>query len=215
VSLNNFQKNIYNTHLKHFRNGGPWKARQDFSDISVENKNYLNKLEAFFSKFKHISLDDFFEAPRILHPDEPTPLLHFFTTRAAIKNYNLAQKIKLDRDPDQQIVSIKVGLEYITSFCLKTKIQLEEYPNHFSGIMPTWTEHYRQHLVNPYCLMEFKNLNINFESDEMDLWIPNLRESFKSFKTRYHNSNKTKFLVKEAYKKLSLLINQELTKSPN
>ncbi len=215
MNPSNFQKNIYNTHLKHFRNGGPWKARQDFTDLTDENKNYLNKLEAFFVKFNHINPDEFFGSPKILHPEEPTPSLHFFTTRASIKTYNLAQRIKLDKDPDQQILPIKRGLEYIASFCVKTKISFEDYPNHVVGIMPSWTEHYRQHLVNPYCLMEFRNLDTSFETDEMDLWIPNFKETFKAFKSRYHNSSKAKHVVKEAYKKLSHLINQQLTVPQN
>lgn len=205
------EQQIYNCYLRHQRNGQAWKPRKNFDDISDSTCLYLKKLHAFFIKFPHIKWDDFFGAPRFLHPDESTPPLSFFITRAAIKSYSLFQKAILDQSPDNQIEDIKEGFKFITEYCLSQNIPLSQYLHICHGTMPVWTEHYRLHLVNPYCLMELGGLDIfNFESDERDTWIPNLAEQLSAFRNRYHNSNKAKSLVKEATQKVKTFIDLKL-----
>jgi hypothetical protein len=209
--MTDLQKQIYNCYLKYSRNGQPWKPRKDFSDISTENENLLARLSEFFLKFKHIKCDAFFEAPIILHPDEKYPPLKFFISRGAIKTYNLFYKQKENSSPENQLEWIKEGLKFITNFCIENKISFEDYVFCKKGNMPTWTEHYGQHLISPYCLMEFSNLDINkLEEDERELWCPGLAQNFSSFKYRYHNSPKTKQLLKTAIPQLKKIINQSL-----
>lgn len=211
MSLNNFEQRIYNCYLKHFRNGQPWKPRQNFDDLSDTNVFLLKRLSLFFSKFPHIELDDFFGAPRALHPDENTPSLEFFISRAAIKSYNLFLKKKEDASPEKQHDSIKDSFKFITKFCLDNFILLEDYIQHRKATMPSWMEHYRQHSINPYCLFELGNLELEaFEEDELELWIPGLKNKISSYKSRYSNCEKTKTLVKEATKRIKKLIKEQL-----
>ena len=206
------EKNIYNCHLKHSRKGLPFQPRKDFSDIDHTTALTLKKLNAFFNKFSHISYDDFFGAPNILHPDEKCPPLNFFITRPAIKTYSLAIKKKEDESPEKQFDKIKESIHYIAMFCLKTRIPLESYLNHRTVNMPTWMQHYREHHVNPYVLFELGDLNTfrTLNEDERVIWSGDFFERIDVYKTRYYNSEKTKHLVKEAVKKIKEFLKKEL-----
>jgi hypothetical protein len=213
--LNNLtqnEKNIYNSFLKHFRNGLPYQNRKDFSDLTPTNVMCLKKLSYFFNKFPHINQDDFFGAPRFLHPDEKCPPLNFFITRPAIKTYSLALKKKEEDSPDKQIDKIKESFRYIGMFCLKNKIQLENYLNHKTKNMPTWMQHYREHHISPYILFEFENFEKfrNVNEEEKIMWTGNLFDNIDSYKVRYHNSQKAKQFTKEAYKKIKDFLKKEL-----
>jgi hypothetical protein len=39
-------------------------------------------------------------------------------------------------------------------FCLENKILLEDYIYHKTGYMYSWLNHYREHRINPYSLIE-------------------------------------------------------------
>jgi hypothetical protein len=142
-------------------------------------------------------MDDFFGASKILHPDEPVPPLKFFIGRAAIKNYSLAQKQKIDQSPEKQLDSIKEGLGFIAKFCIDNQIFLEQYINFKIGNGPAWLEHYRTKSINPYCLMELLNFSSLHEQTINAVWDTNLTDNFFAFRGRYHLSSKTKTLVKE------------------
>jgi len=146
-----------------------------------------------------------------LHPDEKYPPLKFFISRAAIKTYNLYHKQREDLSPENQADWIKEGLQFIATFCITNKIPLENYLSVKKDSMPVWTEHYRQHFISPYSLMELGDINISaLEEDERELWIPGLSQNFSSFKYRYHNSPQIKNLVKTGTSKLKTLINSHL-----
>lgn len=210
MNISNREQQIYNCHLKHFRNGCAWKPRKDFSDITSSTHLFLQKLSAFFEKFKHIDLDDFFGAPRELHPDEPTPPLKFFITRAAIKSYSMALKLRLDRSPDKQIESIKKGLEFIILFCLEKNISFEDYPLFKQDYNYVWLEHYRTNQINPYCLMEVLNFTRLSEQAEGAVWNSDLVDNFFTFRSRYHNSKDAKQVVKEGTKKIQNFLKEKL-----
>lgn len=203
MSISNFEQQIYNCHLKHFRNGQPWKPRKDFTDLTSSDKLYLQKLSLFFAKFNHIVPEDFFAAPRNLHPDESTPPLKFFISRAAIKSYTIFQKQKINQSPDKQIEDIKRGLEYIALFCAERSLSLEQYVSHQDGNGPSWIEHYRTHSINPYCLMELLNFSSLSRETENAVWDSNLVENFFAFRNRYHQSDHAKKLVKDATSRIS------------
>ena len=201
--ISNFEQQIYNCHLKHFRNGQPWKPRKDFTDLSSSDRLYLQKLTQFFGKFSHISPEDFFAAPRNLHPDEPTPPLKFFISRTAIKSYTIYQKQKINQSPDKQIEEIKKGLEFIALFCSERNLSLEQYVLHLDGNGPSWIEHYRTHSINPYCIMELLNFSNLSRETENVVWDSNIVDNFFAFRNRYHQSISAKKLVKEATSKIS------------
>lgn len=212
TNLTKQEQNIYNCFLKAYRMGKPFQPRKDFSKLSPTILLSLKKLSNFFTKFKHIEPQDFFEAPSILHPQEPCPPIDFFITRAAIKTYSLAAKKKIDESPEKQIDNIKDSLQFIAMFCLKNKIYLENYLKFKLSNMPIWMKHYREHHINPYSIMELGDLD-EFKllaEDEKAIWAGDFFQKIDSFKVRYYNSPKTRFLVKEATKKIKDFLKKEL-----
>lgn len=212
--LNKVEQEIYNCFLKHFRNGLPYQPRKDFSDITSENVVLLKRLCNFFAKFPHIKWDEFFGAPRGLHPDEKCPPLKFFITRAAIRSYSLYQQQLESQSPDKQLDKIKDSLRFVALFCLRNKITLNQYLNFKIGRMPAWTQHYREHNISPYSIMELGDLSsiYNLSEDEQALWAPNLVDNLNAYKTRYHNSPKAKVFTREATNKIKNFIIEELKK---
>ncbi len=211
-NLTKQEENIYNCFLRAYRKGQPFQPRKDFSKLTPTILLCLKKLNAFFGKFKHISPDDFFSAPTVLHPEETCPHIDFFITRAAIRAYSLAMKKKEDESPEKQLDKIKESLHFIAMFCLKQKIPLEKYLQFKILNMPAWMQHYREHNINPYSLMELGKLD-GFKllaEDEKALWAGDFFEKIDSYKTRYYNSPKTKHLVREATKKIQEFLKKDL-----
>jgi hypothetical protein len=213
--LNNLtqnEKDIYNCFLKHFRNGLPYQPRKDFSDINPSVGVQLRRLSSFFSKFPHISYNDFFGAPTALHPDEKCPPLNFFTTRPAIKAYSLSMKKQEDESPEKQIDKIKESFHFIAMFCLKNGIDLDQYLNHKTKNMPTWMQHYREHNVNPYALLGLGDLNRFKPSNEEEryFWAGDFFDRIDAYRSRFFANEKTKTFVKEAIVKIKNFIKKEL-----
>lgn len=199
------QKYIYNAYLIQSRKGQPFTIRKDFSDLTYEIRNLLVKLENFFQKYSHIKIEEYFEAPLKLYPEEKYPYLDFFTTRAAIKTYSIYKNQKEEDNPENQFEEIKESLRFIGMFCLKNKINLHDYLNYKSGYTHDWLNHYREHKINLYSLMELKNIeNIlhNLSDEENELFFELLSKKLETFKVRYHNSNKTKQYVKTITNKI-------------
>lgn len=99
-------------------------------------------------------------------------------------------------------------------FCFKNKISLNQYLNFKNGYMYSWLNHYREHRINPYGLMELGNLNNVFSllsEDEQDLYSNTLLNKIETFKVRYHNSPKTKEYVKTITKKIEDFLKRSCT----
>lgn len=211
--LTDFEKNIYNCFLKHSRKGQPYQPRKDFSSMDQNTIVLLKKISNFLSKYPHIRLEDYFKAPFLLHPDDEYPRLNFFTTLAATKQYSLFKKQQEDEDPENQFDQIKDSFHFIAMFCLENKIPLEKYSSHRTGYMYSWLNHYREHRINAYSIMEIPNIfNVlsSLPQDEVELFVKNLDEKFIAFKTRYLTSTKTKELVHQATKKIQNFLKNNL-----
>ena len=213
--MNTKQQNIYNCFLKHFRNGQPFQPRKDFTKMDINTLTTISKLSNFFDKFPQIDWNEYFGSPRALHPDEDCPYIDFFLTRAAIKNYNLFKDKKELEKPENQMEDIKKGMHFIGIFSLKKNIPLTEYINHKDGLMYSWMQHYREHNINPYCLMELGDVfstMYNLQPDEKELYIKDLPEKFGNLKMQYSNSTEVKRYVKEATFKISKFVEFHLKK---
>lgn len=212
-TLNRTEQSIYNTYLKILRGDQPYQPRKNFNDLSLEVKICLNKLNNFFNKFSHISWEEFFKAPLALHPTEKLPPLKFYVTRQAIRSYSLYYKQLLNQSPDKQLDKIKQSFYFIAKFCLQHKISLEKYINFKIGNMPIWMQHYREHQINIYSLMEITNFSDlkNQNLEEISYWCPDLLENINAYKTRYYNSPRAQQFIKEGTKKIQNFIKQELT----
>jgi hypothetical protein len=216
LNLSDKEKSIYNCYLKFSRKGQPFNPRKDFTDLDDNTIVSLKKIAIFLSRYPHIRMEDYFNAPTELHPDEKYPSLAFFTTLAATKNYTLFKKKQEDEDPEKQIDLIKESFRFIGMFCLENNIPLEKYLTHKTGYMLSWLNHYREHRINPYSLMEINGLYESLSTlpkDEVELFAKNLNENFVAYKNRYNSSQETKTLVKEATNKIKIFIKNNLQSS--
>ena len=213
--MNTKQQNIYNCFLKHFRNGEPFQPRKDFTKMDDNTKATLSKLSNFFDKFPQIDWNEYFGAPRSLHPEEACPYLDFFLTRAAIKSYNLVkEKQELDK-PEKQMDAIQNGSHFVGMWCLKNNIPVEKYLEQKDGLMPIWTRHLREHNITPYNVMEIGDVMsdiYNMQDDEKSLYLGDYAEKFGNFKIKYHNSEEVKNYVKISTKKIAKFVDIHLKK---
>jgi len=211
--VNKTQEYIYNTYLKYSRFGKPVQFRKDFTDLSIEIKSILIKLENFFKKYSHIKIEEYFEAPIKLYPEEKYPYLDWFSTRAAIKTYSIYKNKKEEDNPENQFEEIKESLRFIGMFCLKNRIKLKDYLNYKSGYTHDWLNHYREHKINLYSLMELQNIDSilnNISEEENEIFSNILTKKIDTFKVRYFNSKKTKEYVKTVTSKVEDFVKKEL-----
>lgn len=210
--LTDFEKKIYNCYLKNFRKGEPYKLRKDFSNINPNIAVSLKKISYFLSKYSHIKMEEYFEAPNFLYKDEKYPPLASFTGRAALKNYAIYQKQKEDRNPESQFEEIKNSFKFIGLFCVENKIPLNQYLTHKTSYMISWLNHYREHKINPYCLFELGNVLLVLDKipkDELTLFSQSLYDNILAYKNRYTNSPKTKNYCTELVKRITKFVNEE------
>jgi hypothetical protein len=216
LNLSDKEKFIYNCYLKYSRWGKPFTTRKDFSDLDDDIIISIKKIFIFLSRYPHIKMEDYFKAPIELHPEEKYPPLSFFTTLAATKSYTLFKKKQEDENPEKQTDLIKESFKFIGMFCLENNIPLEKYLTHKTGYMLSWLNHYREHRINPYSLMELNGIYeslSNLPKDEIELFAKNLNENFVAYKNRYNSSPQTKTLVKEATNKIKIFIKNNLQSS--
>lgn len=211
--LTTTEQNLYNIYLKHSRKGQPWTPRKQFDDLSATIISPLKKLSLFLSKYPQINWDEYFIAPNILHKDERYPSLEVFASRVGIRNYQLYKKHLENQSPETHLEDIKKGLKFIGMFCIKNKIPVEKYLQHKNGLMPSWTAHYREHSISPYCLFELGTHDFyNLTEEEQAYWAPDLVNTLDSMKTRYQQSP-IRPLVKEITHKIKNFVSSELMKS--
>ena len=214
--ITDFERRIYNCYLKNFRLNLPYTPRKKFDDLDQNTLTYLNKISLFLRRYNHISVEEYFYAFRDLHPDEKYPPLSFFTSRLALKHYSVYKKKQEEQSPEKQFDKIKEGFKFIGMFCLENKISLEKYLYHKTGYMLSWLNHYREHRINPYCLMEMGNFLSVLDSlpkDEIALFAQNLDQNLIAYKTRYNQSPKTKEYVKKLTNTIKDFVKKQLTKS--
>jgi hypothetical protein len=216
LKLTDNEKNIYNCYLKHSRQGQPYKFRKDFSELDQNTVVSLKKISNLLSKYRHITYEDYFKAPNEIHPGEKYPSISFFASLAATKTYTIYKRQQEDIDPEKQIDHIKESFRFIGMFCLENKITLEKYSTHRTGYILSWLNHYREHRINPYSLMEINGIFSSLmalENDEVELFAKNLNEKLVAYKSRYNNSKITKALVTEATNKIKNFIKNNLQSS--
>jgi len=214
MTLTDTEKKIYNIYLKNSRKGQPYQPRKNFDDLDPNTIAYLFRIGSFLKRYHHIDWNEYFESFNSLYPNEKYPPLNYFVSRSAIKNYALYQKQKEDRDPEKQFDEIKKSMKFIAHFCLQNKIYLEDYIYHKTGYMYSWLNHYREHRINPYSLMEIGNVLLILDKvpkDELYLFATNLQENIVAFKSRYIQSPKTQNYVKKITNVIKDFVKNQLT----
>ena len=209
MSLDPQLQAIYNSYLRNCRKNLPFKYRKNFNNLNENLLNVLFKLNSFFKKYHYIDIDDFFNAPNIVYPNEKYPYIDFFIKRQAIKAYQLSLKEKKLKPIQEQLLDIKKSLKFIADFCLLNKISLKDYSvfKNENSHMPYWSTHYREHKLNVYSLIdvidwrEFDNLT----QDEKEIWFPGLQNDLQHCKIQYNNSPEIKSKIKNIINKLNTI----------
>lgn len=201
---------IYNTFLRvsRTRQGKPFRYRKDFSTFEKDpNYVFVMKLENFFRRFKHIKIEEFFQAPYIVYPENTYYALDFYLTQKAIKVYTLYNKQRNDALPDSeiQLAFIRESLHFIYSFCKARGIKLHDYIEHMNELFPSWLIHLKEHDISIYALFGWDNFEDKLGKilpEEQKFVIGHLYDKISTYRTQFLQSTKAKNLIREGIKRL-------------
>ena len=208
--ITEFEKFIYNSFLKVTRSNSnlPYKLRKNFENVDEKIYLALKKLSAFFKKYPHIKVEDFFRAPYALYKDEKYFPLEYYYSLKAIKSYTLnnQRQINLDPDSDEQLTNIKQSLLFISSFCRQNNLLPENYIFHKTNNEYTFLLHLKEHNVNVYTLLGYTNFEKTLKScnAEITKFIigEDIYNNVQVFRTRLFSSKKASKLVSLGLKKI-------------
>jgi len=216
LDLTKFEEHIYNTFLRVTRTQAnkPFKLRKQFDTLQEKTKIHLKRLSSFFSRFEHISVEDFFTAPYKVYQDETYFDLEFYTSLRATKTYALYQqkRIFLDADDTDQLSSIVDSLKFIFTFCKTKQIQLDQYIAYKEGNIPDFVVHLKEHKTNIYTLLCFPDFTKMFNQLDQETVKFILGEQFYNnipvFRTKLYNSKKAHLLITKGLQKISLSLKE-------
>jgi hypothetical protein len=210
------EKYIYNCYLEISRklNNQPFRYRKNFDSFEEkEEYTYIVKLSQFFSKFPHINIKDFFEAPFFVYNDKFVEV-KFYTTQRAIKAYTIYQNNFLNDNPDhlQTLEKIKNSFIFIKKFCSEKNITIFNYIC-FKEQDKQWHSfmiHLKDRNINIYSLYVFPKFDTILQQYDSEL------KSF-TFGNTFNNLNfyRTKYLSSKNAKKLCILMFNKLTSNNN
>ena len=209
------EKNIYNTYLKvsRTRSNKPYRFRKNFDSFEDnENYVYVKKLERFFIKFSHIKMEEFFNCPYEVHPDNSAYDLRFYTTPKAVRMYGTYSSQRDNECPDgeYQIKFITDSLMHIFRFCKQHNITVEDYTNHKTNNIHSFIVHMRERQVSFYTLFgfsEFRSILETYPQGQMEFTLgKNIENNLALYKTRYYNSRRAKRVVETGLAKINKLL---------
>ena len=219
--VTDLEKAVYNKHLAVSRSikNKPFKLKQRFDDlIGTDKHKFLKRISNLFKKHSEIDINTFFEAPYKLYPDVEYFDLEYFSSMRAVKSYTMYKKIKLLKNPDEQVDEIEKSLRFIANFCIQENIHFHNYIRHTTADMCTWFKHYKENKINLYSLFEFTDVFSIATQASQDLqafFADDFLNHFKTLHSSYNNSNNAKPFVKKAFTVLSNFVNQQLTSKKN
>lgn len=213
--MTNQQKLIYNTYLITSRKyqDKPARPRKDFTGFEdTENYVPIKKLDMFFTKYKHVDINDFFQAPYELFPDTTYYDLNFFTSRRALKTYTLYQTKKENElpDTDNQLFFIQSSLNYIFKYCTSNDIKsIDEYFNTKDGNIHIVLQHLKDRNVSIYMFFakrSYETIFKEYEPSILSFMLGNIFEKLDLYRTRYYNSITAKKLIDAGLQKINKLL---------
>ena len=197
------QQLIYNIYLKFSRKGKPYKFRKNFDTISDDIIYFLTKLESFFDCFKNIKYDDFFEAPYKIIDDNGYYDLKFYLTQKAKKCYTLyMQNKRISQSITKE--SILKNLQFISSFCKKNNIHINDYLNYKlnENSFPEFIKHLKDNDIDMYILFGFDNFeNILYGINNIEYVITDYERLVSQTRILFVSSAYKNF-IKNVIKKL-------------
>ncbi len=208
--ITEYEKHIYNTFLRvsRSRNKQPFKLRKNFEKVDNELYVGLKKVSSFLKRFPHIKIEDYFNAPYNLYPDEQYFPLEYFHSLKATRAYTLAMKQQENLDPDsaEQLTNIKESLVFIKRFCNEKNISPADYINHQTNNEYSFILHLKEHKVNIYSLLGYMGFEKNVKQRDAEIIKFIIGEDFfnnlPAFRTKLYNSKKAVRLVESGLKKI-------------
>ena len=171
--ITEYEKHIYNTFLRvsRSRNKQPFKLRKNFEKVDNELYVGLKKVSSFLKRFPHIKIEDYFNAPYNLYPDEQYFPLEYFHSLKATRAYTLAMKQQENLDPDsaEQLTNIKESLVFIKRFCNEKSISPVDYINHKTNNEYSFVLHLKEHKVNIYSLLGYLGFEKNIKQRDAEI----------------------------------------------
>ena len=209
--LTDFEKFIYNKHLSCSKKNQnkPYTLRKDFSNLDDSATLYVKKLSMFFNKFKHIDIEDFFNAPYKIYTDEKYFDLKFYISPKAINTYNVYKKQKEVIDPDsiESLQFTQSSLKFIKEYCKDKKISYADYLDFIDtgDTLPAFITHLQTHKINFYSLMGHGDLlkKIYRYYETYKFALGSVVENLEKIYNNFVRSKKLKILVREGIKKIS------------
>ena len=203
------EEQIYNSHLFTSRSvkNKPTRFRNNFDNLAEKDIVCVKKLSAFFYRYNHINLQDWFIAPYKVYSDSEYFDLHFFTTRKALKCYSMYMKNKETQDPDSDssVIKIKECLSFIYQHCKTNNLTLDEYSKSMDGNLPQVLTHLKQHKINFYTLhlLEVDVIIKSVETPILNFIISDFWNLYAKTRTKFtgssilkHKARKGKQIIK-------------------
>ncbi len=195
--MTDFEKLIYNTHLKVSRvsKNKPYKFRNNFDNID-DNKRFLcKKLAHFFAKHNNINIDRFFLAPFKIYQDNPTLDLKFYTSLKACKLYfdyvNSLNRSEINSKENKEFF-LNSGL-FITKYCNKHKIKWDDYITHKENKTDTlnsFFSHLKSGDVSVYLLYSFPEFSREFKKADREvvtMMLKDVIDDISLYRVKYYN----------------------------
>ena len=199
--MTEFEKIIYNTFLETSKkiNNKPVRYRKDFTKFEDgENYIYVNKLSKFFTKFKHINIKDFFEAPYFVYNEKYFDL-KFYCSHKAIKTYTLYNDDYLLNNPDspETLLKLKESISFIYDFCKGKNIKPIQYVKHIDGNYNSFFKHIKERNINFYIIFSFTGIEQivnNYDREIKDMFSSNFSK-INYLRTKFYASGKAKKII--------------------
>ena len=194
------EKVIYNNFLEVSKkiNNKPVRYRKNFDNFPDENYILITKLSRFFSKFNHLKVKDFFEAPYFVY-DENYFDLKFYLSQKAIKSYTLYNDKFLLNNPDDEktLSKMQESIKFIYNYCKEKDISIKDYLTIKEGEYNVFLKHIKNRDIIIFILFAFSNFEKVVGSIDTD--IKNMYSSNFSrlnyIRTKYYSSSKAKKII--------------------
>ena len=217
--ITNVEKNLYNTYLRISRTAKnkPFSYRKDFSDMDESTQLHLTRISNLLFKYPHINPDEYFLAPYKAYPNAEHFTIDYYSGMGAVEAFSIymRQIQEMPPDSDEQLNFIKKSLKFIGSFCIKSKIEVKDYPNHKTGLTYDWMKHIKRHEISVYAIMEFPEVSSIIQAaaeDERELFLGDVGTYFFGYKSKYLQSTIAKQLMREGLEKISKIVKSTVEK---
>lgn len=208
--LNEFEQLIYNTHLRVTRRASnkPYKIRKNFDVIDATTTLYTQRVARILNKFKHIDINDYFQAPYKLYDGDEYFDMKFFASPRAMKAYTLMLQQDLNTDPDSDDIIQRVikSLHHIKDFCVNNNTDINTYVDHTTDGMNTFLLHIKQRQVHWYVAVEMPKAMSIIRQQDPDvmkfMFGDQVFNNIQTYVNRFLGSQRCKAVVRQGLQKI-------------